>query len=325
MKRSKKNCHAFTLVELLVVIAIIAVLIAILLPVLSRARRAALVLASPVAYTGVEGAVHLTDPNGVADVGIKGKTAAVTCVVCHTPPVWSPLGQEVAYRSDLGISIVVPAPNRIRSFPENGRYFLCWSDSDHLVENDRSNICVATSGKNLLQDRVPHSTSASLPVVLSPTPAAAPQPYIGIILDNNGESVVFVKKNFTVGRRIYSATRSPEGVLSPRVDVSGEYVAWTQYRQNGVVRAAAFKHVREPSSAAPTLIGDPNVNTYFCDWTEKGDLLVNIAKPVATMGAASSNSILAIYDKRGRLIRELSTPTRPNSGVVASWRKYDHR
>src|SRR4051812_1956511 len=82
-----KSESGFTLVELLIVLAIIALLIAILMPVLSRARRMAQVLASPIAYAGADGGVHLTDPGGGADVGIKGATA-MQCPVCHSPPVW---------------------------------------------------------------------------------------------------------------------------------------------------------------------------------------------------------------------------------------------
>src|SRR5881628_1867244 len=99
MNRRPQIRSAFTLVELLVVLAIIALLIAILLPVLSRARRAALVLASPVAYTSAQGTVQLTDPNGVADVPIRGTANPESCPACHTPPVWSTSGQQIAFRS----------------------------------------------------------------------------------------------------------------------------------------------------------------------------------------------------------------------------------
>jgi prepilin-type N-terminal cleavage/methylation domain-containing protein len=317
MQRNQPIRAAFTLVELLVVIAIIAILIAILLPVLSRARRAALVLASPVAYTGAEGAVHLTDPNGVADVGIAGRANSAACPACHTPPTWSPLGQQIAYRSTLGITIADPAPNRVRSFPENDRYFLCWGDSEHLIENDRANICVATAGKNFLQERVTRRSTDMLPVILSPNPPGAPQPYIGITLAGSVETIAFFKKNFSVAARIYSVNNGPENLKFPRVDVTGEYVAWTQFG-TGNRRFAAVKHVRDPVSLPPALIGEPNTDTYFCDWTEKGDLLVNI-------GNTKQNTTLAVYDRRGRLLRKLSTPTHPDVGVVASWRKYEHR
>ena len=105
--------------------------------------------------------------------------------------------------------------------------------------------------------------------------------------------------------------------VDPRVDVTGEYVAWTQLGLNGR-RFAAVKHIRDPIALAPALIGDPLTDTYFCDWTEKGDLLVNI-------GNTPRTTTLAVYDRRGRLLRKLSTPTHPDVGVVASWRKYEHR
>src|SRR5437763_1165745 len=101
MTHSSSNRSGFTLVELLVVIAIVAILIAILLPVLSRARRAAMILASPVAYTGADGAVQITNSTGVSCIPIKGTAVvSVTCPVCHLPPTWSPSGQDIAFRSD---------------------------------------------------------------------------------------------------------------------------------------------------------------------------------------------------------------------------------
>jgi prepilin-type N-terminal cleavage/methylation domain-containing protein len=117
-KRLDSHRGGFTLVELLVVLAIIALLIAILMPVLSRARRQALVLASPIAYAGADGGVHLTDPGGGADVSVKGATS-MQCPVCHSPPVWSPSGQVLAFRTTNGgpgpALRQLPSPRRIDS------------------------------------------------------------------------------------------------------------------------------------------------------------------------------------------------------------------
>src|SRR5215204_3382773 len=99
MKRSNSNRSGFTLVELLVVIAIILILIAILLPVLSRVRRAGLVLASPIAYAAPDGTVQLTSATGGSDVQIKGIVFGVTDYYyqIRRSPQWSPLGQQLAF------------------------------------------------------------------------------------------------------------------------------------------------------------------------------------------------------------------------------------
>ena len=108
---------------------------------------------------------------------------------------------------------------------------------------------------------------------------------------------------------------------SPRVDMMGEFVAWTLHGPAaGGSAAVGIKGVNDPVSMRPTILGRAQGygDVYFCDWTEQGTLLCN-------MSQSGQSWQLALFDRTGNLIRKLETPVPPAKGVVASWRKYGHR
>ena len=81
----------------------------------------------------------------------------------------------------------------------------------------------------------------------------------------------------------------------------------------------AVKAVSDRLSRPPTVIGDQFFGgAYFCDWTEQGDILANVSK-------AGGVWRLVVLRRDGTLVRELATDVPPAEGVVASWRKYEHR
>jgi len=330
-KQIGRGRSAFTLVELLVVLAIIALLIAILMPVLSRARRMAQVLASPIAYAGADGGVHLTDPTGGADVGVKGVTS-MQCPVCHSPPVWSPSGQTLAFRvgNPAGgaafTAIAEPSPNRVKLFPEMGRPLLCWSDSDRWIEaTGPGGVYYLSNASNnsILQTLQPGSRV----MYVSPAPPGSPGPYIGSVFrfpmagaPSRTVAVAFLKKDLSEGRNVWSSSAyQPIDVEVPRVDPLGENVAWSLAKNSGsATRIIAAKNVHEPTSLTPTLIGGDFMSAHLCDWTENGNILANVSSD-------NKKWNLAIFDRKGRLVKMLLTPASPAPGHIASYRKYLHR
>ncbi|HEV8605374.1 MAG TPA: prepilin-type N-terminal cleavage/methylation domain-containing protein [Tepidisphaeraceae bacterium] len=324
----KRENRAFTLVELLIVLAIIALLIAILMPVLSRARRMAQVLASPIAFAGKDGGVHLTDPTGGADVGVKG-TTAMQCPVCHSPPVWSPSGQVLAFRvadgTGIFTAIAEPSPNRLKLFQESGRPFISWGEGDYWYQATGPGGPYHLSGSN---DNIIRETfqPPNQPMYVSPAPPGAPGRYIGSIVRRpNGNqqravAVSFLKRNLSEAKNVWSSSGfQPLDVEVPRVDTLGENVAWSLARTTGSqMRFVAVKNVRDPNSMPPTLIGGDFASAHLCDWSENGNILANVSSDMKTWN-------LAIFDRKGRLVKKLDTPALPAQGHIASWRKYGHR
>lgn len=335
IKRSKRIWRSgFTLVELLIVLAIIAVLIAILLPVLSRARRQALVLASPIVYRGSDASLYLTDHRGSGELQVYGRTllpGPMRCPVCHSPPVWSPTGQTIAFHVDdtaaSGSTVLLnPSANRWQKWPEGNQiFFVSWGDSDHMVQTEmnRTHVNLVGAGTNRIEQTFIASTPIDTPMFVAAAPACAPGPYVGTMArrssDNRGTgvAVLFLRKNFSPGKMVYQTfSLAPPDIEAPRVDLLGEFVGWTQKGPTGG-RVVAYKSARDPMTREPTLIATRYSSAYFCDWGEDGNLLCNVLD--------GSRWVLMLFDRNGREVRRLDTSTRPDSGYVATWRKYLHR
>ena len=320
--RRRTRRAAFTIVELLVVVAILSVLIAILFPALQRARRKALVLASPIAFIGTDNRLHLTDPSGQADLPLVLKTQN-SCPVCHVPPVWSPSGQELAFRLvDPGnyTAVLDPMNDQVRKFSVVGG-LIGWVDSRHVAESDRSTLYVRDTDSGQVVQRVVMDGEIFF---LFPAPPNSPGPFIGGIRRGRVDVICFLNKGFGPARPVHQqpATQNRFSMESPRVDPMGEFVAFTMHGQGagGSGSAVGIKAIGELAARPATAIGRAAgyAGAYFCDWTDQGQLLCNVSKD-------GSQWQLAIFDRNARLVRMLGTPVPPAKGVVASWRHYGHR
>jgi hypothetical protein len=214
------------------------------------------------------------------------------------------------------MGILNPMTGKQKVDPDNSMSpFVGWVDSTRYIAANRGDLHFMSADSGKVVETVANTSGV---MFLAPAPTSAPGPFIASVGQRNGDAIMFRHSDLGAGHLVWTepSPAGPQGQETPRVDPLGEYVAWTLHRTGRAF--VAFKSVGDSSLTPPTLLGQQYQHAYFCDWTEQGTLLINTSQDM-------QHWRLAIITRSGSLVRELSTPTPPGEGVVASWRKYEHR
>lgn len=327
--------RSFTLIELLVVIAIIAILISIILP-LFRVRAA---LCS-IAYVGKDLRLHVTTIQGGTDVDVA--EANVFDTGGHFVVVeWSPSGDKIGFRTNTShgnTCVLDPVTRHVSRFREPDYLaFRGWQDSRSLLQTDGSAMLVCDPRTGTVHEHLapPLGVSAS-EITLARLPLTVNAHYIAMYTRTDGASgqsitcVHLLTKNLRPCKTIWEQewpTLYQYGW--PRVDPRGEYVAWTHQSATAGYEGIDIKNVADASSVRPTKIASKNFKfAVVCDWIDSNNLLVNASKvDNQPAGDWAHGGVWGLYiiDRRGNIVREISTPVPLYPSCVASYRQYGHQ
>jgi len=322
--------RAFTVVELLVVVAIISILIAVLLPVTMKARRRAVVLASPVAYARMDLGISISHPTGRAELDVA--PSSTLCWNGHPQgPLWSPSGTYIGHTIHIGqgemhyVAIVHAASGRVIRH-DLGDRFCGWVDDSRFIltrfDARGTVFMIYDAESGLLREAVSRDNLRVYDATLAVAAASSGAAYVTVSHDPDAMCVVLLRSDFSRFKTLWREPNTPRYPLpEPRMDPFGEYVAWTMRDPASGGNVIAVKPIKDPTSAAPYVVrfsASPSGYGVFLDWTDDGDLMA------ADSGAGGS--ALSIYDTRGNLKRAVPVDMGPTHVAgAASWRKYWHR
>ena len=308
---------AFTLVELLVVIAIVTILIAILLPVLSGARRRFVVLASPIAYVGEDGALYLVSPDGSHELRLTEAGLYVDSFPGLEAPVqWSPCGRRLGFNASDGSSgwTVFIEPLNGQTWRFLGQRFGGFVDYDTWIETGAwwHTLRSVETGKVLGRFSLPDAEHFD---TFAPAPPTTDGAFVASWHGDIRPCIGLVKKDYQPGRPIYTWPAEMAGMhfhVNPQIDPLGEWAGW----QSPAGGPDVFVRGMRESPTAPLI----SIGHYtFCDWTEDSRVLVN---GYQGDGLAPGLAVLRVD---GSLVRRVRTEVPPLSGSLAAYRKFGHR